>query len=364
MKWELRIMLFMLALALAFFSVSAVNESDIPSLTNYHQFYGTVSGLPAGSFALRIQAGTGAAATAVIANDGKYGFAEAVKVAGSAGDTVTFKVVSGATGAITSIGEEPYVSGKVQNKELRFPAPVEPAGAAPSSGSQNTTTSNDITASNNAQGGGSGNRDRTSSDQATTIPATGGACLQSWECGIGWSVCQGQSQTRTCVRVDSCDLRLALGEVSSIISIPKPIEQQSCVGTAGAVICPAGSISCQGNNLRQCSADGSTWITINSCPQGCNSATLSCQSAAKEEAPIPKSAVPWLPIGAGVGGLLLAAAVILIILHWKRSGSSGSLQPVKEYIVEARKKGFSDAVIKMKLVAQGWDAEKIEKLLK
>jgi len=347
MKWLSSIIIALLV----FSTVGAVTERDIPSLTNYHQFYGRITGLPAtGSFTLRLQAGTGSVVTTAVASDGKYGYAEVVKVAGTAGDKVVFTVVTSATGAPVRVGEEPYVGGKVQNKELNYG--VSPPLPPPSPPSSPPETSPD-----SSPGRRSRDRDR---DSTVAAPTGRPACLQSWDCSI-WTVCAGGSQTRTCIRSDTCDAQLTRREVSGITPIGKPLEQQSCSGAAGTVVCPTNSKRCVGNNLQQCSTDGATWITVESCPQGCNPVTFSCRTAPVKTV-VSEPPIPWVPIGAGAGGLILIIAIVLIVLHLKKSGSS--LQPVREYIFEAKRKGFSDEVIKMKLVAQGWDAEKIEKVLR
>ncbi len=332
-------------------TVVAVTESDVPDLTNFQQFYGRISQLPQGTFTLKVQSGTLSPVLAAVAADGSYGYSEVVKVTGTAGDAVTFTIINRATGAPTLLGTEPYSPGGVMQKDWQYSGSVVVSNAS-------------VNASGDGNIGGSGRRDSTSRGRSSSGPVVSSglapACLQSWDCGL-WSACLAGIQTRSCVRSDSCDAQLARRAVSSITPIPKPSEQQSCQPekSAGTVICPKTSKRCLDKNLQQCSNDGTQWITIQSCSEGCNSVLLVCRTS--EEAVQPSRKFPWVPVIAGGIGLVVVIGMIIIMARVRKK--KHRLQPVRDYISTAKARGFSDEAIISKLAAQGWNREQIEKIL-
>ncbi len=209
------------------------------------------------------------------------------------------------------------------------------------------------------------NPNATVNTTACRYPAAG-ECRQNWECG-GWGSCLSGVQSRTCFRVDICDEQLARREIAEIIEATRPEERRACEeAVAGAGICTPDSKRCSGNTLEQCSFDGSSWQTLEFCTDGCNSVTLRC----REEAPLPPvtesrqpAAKPGIPVWVyyGAGSLLLLVIIIIII---SSIAGQKKLAPAKEYIVEARGKGFSDTQIRQRLLQEGWEEKKVGKLLK
>lgn len=65
-------------------------------------------------------------------------------------------------------------------------------------------------------------------------------------------------------------------------------------------ICTPGSKRCIGNELQQCSADGTSWKVIETCEYGCDNKTLSCKS----KPPSRKVDYTWL--------LIIAVIIVLI----------------------------------------------------
>lgn len=340
------VLLFTLSLVLA-----ANHDAAPPSLTNFQQVYGTVGGLASGSFQVRVQIGTQTFNTPVESN-GRYGYSPVFYVTGTNGQPVKFFVVNAATGAATEVVVSPqvvYQNTDVRQVNLQF---------GTGSGSSGVGTSGETTGSGTS-GNGRGSSSRGDSRTSGTPTTPAGACLQSWDCQL-WSECQSGRQSRTCFRSDTCDQKLAARQVLSVTTISKPSESQACISEIVAErVCPPSSKRCLGNSLQECSSDGQRWTTLRSCAGGCNSISLTCNAVA---APVKKfPSIPLIPIiiaGAVLLVVGIGLTVFLVTKHQKK------YEPVKSYILEAKGKGLSDAQIKSTLIGQGWDPEKVTRLVK
>lgn len=338
------VLLFTLSLVLA-----ANHDTTPPNLTSFQQFYGTVSGLSSGNFQVRVQIGTQIFNTPVESN-GRYGYSPVFYVTGNNGQPVRFFVVDTATSAATEVVISPqinYLNTEVRQVNLQFGTATGSSGTAPS-----TTPSSGTS--------GSGRRSSSREDSTTSgSQQPSNTCLQSWDCQL-WTECQSGRQSRTCFRSDTCDQQLAAGRVLSITNIPKPSESQACISEIVTErVCPSNSKRCLGNSLQECSSDGQRWTTLRSCTSGCNSISLNCNPSAAPVKKFPN--LPLVPIIAGGIVLLLVGiglTVFLIIKHQKK------YEPVKSYILEAKRKGLSNAQIKSTLIGQGWDADKVTKFVK
>lgn len=346
--------LFLCIVLFSFFALIAAAEEQPPSLTNFHRFYGQVTNLPTGTFALKASIGSTVYQTPIAS--GWYGVRPSFKVFGTTGQQITFKALS-SLGAETALGNHTFQSASVTKLDFAFPT----AGA-------NVTTAG-ANATSNATAPAADQEDDDDEDRDAGATRRRIECRQSWECSA-WSACVNSRQTRTCTDANHCAERKAAGNVTVIINIAKPSEQQACLAQAGAqagapvetigTFCTTGEKRCIGRQLQQCSADGQRWNTMETCEQSCDPDALACvePEEAIKKAPI---AIPaWLYI---VGGLILlgAASTLVVLTLLKRKKEYA---PARQYIAENRGRGVPDAQIKQRLVGQGWDPEKVNSLLK
>jgi hypothetical protein len=148
----------------------------------------------------------------------------------------------------------------------------------------------------------------------TTGGGGGGGCFPSWSCS-NFTDCEPNGiQTRTCTDSNKCGT-----------TFNKPNESQNCTYTATAAGgCTAGSRICSGNDLMECSSEG-TFVTIQTCEFGCSG------NACNEK---PAGAGPGNETGTGAGapvtGFFLLEpsawpywviiAIIIIIIVWYLMG--------------------------------------------
>ncbi len=188
------------------------------------------------------------------------------------------------------------------------------------------------------------------------------SCTMSWECGA-WSLCRNAQQTRICFRVDNCDTLLAQGQITTVTSALKPREEQACQESTANVplqLCSPGMKRCLGPELQLCSADGSQWATLLSCPNSCDPISLTCRTESVASPPTTqKPSSLWMYLLAGSVVLVLAIVSISLALLNKKKYA-----PAKEYIQESRDAGIQDEQIKERLVDEGWDAGKVGKLFR
>lgn len=84
--------------------------------------------------------------------------------------------------------------------------------------------------------------------------------------------------------------------------------------------CTAGTKRCSGDNLQQCSSDGTKWETIESCVYGCDSSALKCKGI-----PAPP---PWeLIAGVVIVAALVVVAAVVYFKKFKKSGRTTSSAP-------------------------------------
>jgi len=406
-KYLLLGLVFMVSMSISMIVVLADNP---PSLTDFHQFYGTVQNAPNGA---TLNAGIGTRTfTTTIAADGKYGYSPTFKVFAPSG-SILFSVVS--NGLETTVGSAAYENRASTNLDFTFVtgsgAPVTsfvctgtvPSNAALCSGDDQSLTANisrtlvatcgtnkceyncnsgyflnnsicvqNSSASSTTSSTSSNDDHLSTAEQRArergrfnrTIPDP---CMQSWNCGL-WSSCSSGTQTRSCVRIDQCDQLLAQRMATNITIIPKPEEFRSCQQTVtntfvpitnnppSSSICTTGTKRCFGNDLQRCSYDGSRWDVVQSCTNGCNPINLLCNV----EAPAVKTTSSnWAYYISAIIILVVIIGLLLFSVFHKRKYG-----PVRAYIEEARIKGFSDAQLRSKLLGEGWDEKKVDKLLR
>ncbi|HIJ11967.1 TPA: hypothetical protein HA278_07965, partial [Candidatus Woesearchaeota archaeon] len=202
-------------------------------------------------------------------------------------------------------------------------------------------------------------------------------CAQEWDCGQ-FSACRNGVQTRSCTRSDNCNARIRAGQVDRVIPVSKPAERQSCAETenqfreefdntrvapsdSSVAICSPNEKRCFGSQLQRCSFDGEEWQTIQTCPDQCDSFSLSCtEEDVSFSEPASKGLPDWLLPLVGVIVLLgiITALVVVMVQHKKKFG------PAKQYVKSSRAKGLSDSTTRMRLISQGWDPDKVDKLMK
>ncbi len=338
----------------SFFLIAA--EEQPPSLTNFHRFYGQISNLPSGTFMLKAVVGTNAYQTAIAA-DSWYGVRPSFNVYGTDGQRIVFSAVS-SLGATTALGNATFQSAAVTKLNFTFPSAA-PSGNVSVTGNASTNVS-----AAGADASGTGDTGTVESRRAARRE-----CRQDWQC-TAWSACVNNRQTRTCTDRNDCDARKASGNVTNVVSVAKPLEMQSCLPqAAGAQVppaqtigtfCAAGEKRCVGKQLQQCSADGQRWATLETCATNCDPDTLQCSVSPEKEEEISTGLPAWIYLAVGFF-ILAAAGTLLVLFLLKRKREYG---PARQYITENRRRGVPDAQIKQRLVGQGWDPEKVEKLVR
>lgn len=314
--------------------LSVLAESP-PSLTSFHQFYGTIMELPANqTFTLKATVGANSFTTPVTI-EGKYGYSPTFKVQGVNDAIIVFGVID-QINIEKTIGRFTYKNGVVTELSLNYSyIETEPSASNRTQKKENKTI---IT---------------------STQPTSPKTCTQSWECG-DWGLCRDSQQSRICYRVDNCDQLKVQGQVSDIVSIPKPPEQQSCqpeVAEPVATICSPELKRCLGTQLQQCSSDGKQWFTLQACLNGCDAITIECNAAPSAPHKEQSSNALWYYL---LGSLLLIVVISAVagsILHLRKYA------PAKKYITICRKQGLPDQKTKIKLVDAGWDSGKVDALL-
>ncbi|MEK6950741.1 MAG: hypothetical protein AABX13_03380 [Nanoarchaeota archaeon] len=198
--------------------------------------------------------------------------------------------------------------------------------------------------------------------QLTKAAAT---CQQDWLCG-DWTACIANLQSRSCNRNDQCDK--FIGTNTQIIPATKPETQRICQGppppvtppTPAPLLCSPGTKQCSGNQLQQCNYDGKSWTIMESCTESCDSLALACRSVPPTKPQKPFLIFPTWSLYLA-GSLAVFAVIIILLLSLL---SRKKFAPAKEYIEESRSKGYSDQQIRGRLISEGWEAKKIDKLLK
>lgn len=346
--------LFLCIVLFSLFALIAAAEEQPPSLTNFHRLYGQISNLPTGTFTLKASIGSNVYQTAI--TGGWYGVRPSFKVFGTTGQQIVFKAVS-SLGAETALGNSTFQSAAVTKLDFAFPT----VGANITTAGANATSNATVPAANQ--------EDDDDEDGDGGVSRRRVECRQSWEC-TAWSTCISSRQTRTCTDANRCAERKAAGNVTVIVNIAKPSEQQACLAQAGAqagapvqtigTFCTADEKRCIGRQLQQCSADGQRWNTVETCEESCDPDALACIEPEEAAAKAPVAIPAWLFV---VGGILLlgAAGALLVLTVLKRKKEYA---PARQYIAENRSRGVPDAQIKQRLVGQGWDPEKVDSLLK
>jgi hypothetical protein len=309
---------------------------DPPILTDFQQFYGDVTNLPDAVYSIKATVGSNIFTTNIAS--GKYGYSPTFKVSGNAGDVVNFYVVSQA-GVETLVGQENYVAGE-KRKDLNFSVVQVADEPAPETNETSATTSNRVL-------------------PEVESPSPPAFCRENWDCRA-WSVCSAGSQSRTCVRSDSCLAQLEAGSVINITSTPKPDERRSCVEpsvAAPARVCSPDSNRCLGRDLQRCSFDGQGWNTLETCSFGCDPSFFECRREVIPTVQEPNVVWPFY-LGGSLFLIIIIGVILFFIFQQKKYA------PIKDYITSARIAGASDSAIKSKLVNQGWDPEKVQKMLK
>ena len=333
---------------------SMVLAENPPSLTSFEQFYGQVMGLPAGSFTLRAKVGINVVGTTAIAN-GKYGYAPTFKITARNNETITFVVVS-SLGVETGVGTAVYQEGAATVLNFGLTSVTPSQNVSPNQPSSPSSTGTSTSRSSSRGSTPSGN---------FPTPAAG-TCLYNWECS-SYSTCQNGEQTRTCRRVDNCDTLKTQGKVKDVIVLAKPLETQTCssgttVAAPVAKICQSGFKRCNGQQVEQCSLQGDSWQFQQLCPGRCDPLTFTCVEAPTVPTTTTATSKPLSSAPYFIGGIVLLVVVIggLVFLLYNRQ----KYGPIKKYIEESRGHGYSDALIRSRLMNEGWEGDEINRFLR
>ncbi len=122
-------------------------------------------------------------------------------------------------------------------------------------------------------------------------------------------------------------------DVSVINETETYVFGESYEGLAPGQVCIAGDKRCIGNDLQQCKEDGTGWETLETCEYGCDSETLTCKEAPKEEEERPPVTVEfekyWMWI---VIGIVIVVVVVLagIFIRKRRKKSLKLPKPMPE----------------------------------
>ncbi|MBI2145868.1 hypothetical protein HYU22_00835 [Candidatus Woesearchaeota archaeon] len=292
--------------------VAAPSPPAAPVPLPFHHFYGHVNSLPAGTFTLRAKVNSVTLNSTSIDAEGYFDF--------SINTTETVAPLRVAFYVVRNEQEVRVGTALYRNNsetELNF------LYSAPPTTPSATTPPNETSTAN-----------RSTTNQTVVANRTAaGNCTQSWECG-DWSLCRNGQQSRVCYRSDTCDQQLAQGRIAAVLPTSKPSEQRACQEPSVPVAqyCAPNSKRCLGLELQQCSADGTAWGTLTTCPNGCSALTLECKSE------IAAPPVQQQPSSTWIYYLLGSA--------------------------EGRIDGMSDQQIKTRLLSQGWEEATVDKLLK
>ncbi len=108
--------------------------------------------------------------------------------------------------------------------------------------------------------------------------------------------------------------------------------------SAPTQICTASTKRCSGNNLQQCSADGTKWDTIEACTYGCDSSTLACKEKSAAPSAVPGlEEIPWtLVAGVAIVAVLVVLAAVVYLKKFRKAGGGGAsvLETVKQDLGE------------------------------
>lgn len=226
-----RMKLTIIMLIMAVLVLPLVSAQEPPSLDN-HQFYGVVKwdenrSVPA---EVVVKVGGDESASSIGTHTcengvctANYGYDEIIRVQAVDGETVAF-FVDGIKYNKTAV----YSTGSSTSFPLDFSTtPCLPDWDCDEcvDGKKNCTDENYCSANNTearecAEPSGGVKK----KEEEITLPKS---CVYIWDC-VPWSACINSKKTQTCARADDCDVRLAAGEVDTIIDTPKPAETASC----------------------------------------------------------------------------------------------------------------------------------------
>jgi hypothetical protein len=102
--------------------VAGNHNLNPPELTNFHQFYGQITGLSTGSYTLNAVVGEQEFTTS-ISSDGTYGYSPTFKLTGQDGEFITFYVVD-ALNIEKEVGNFVYERESVSKLDLQLPVDV------------------------------------------------------------------------------------------------------------------------------------------------------------------------------------------------------------------------------------------------
>lgn len=166
-------------------------------------------------------------------------------------------------------------------------------------------------------------------------------CPYLWDCST-WSECSTiGTQTRTCLRIDTCDQKLKEKKVLSVIALPKPNEKKVC------------------SAVETTNPPSTTPL-----PQKFTPPTP--PAAPKETIPVKEESSFWTYI------LILAIVVVLIaigaLVYFLKKGKGGLTEEVAQELSETYDKGaqrgLSEEEITEKLTTRGWDENILQKFLR
>jgi len=185
----------------------------------------------------------------------------------------------------------------------------------------------------------------TSSTSSTT-------CSYQWDC-TPWTSCTNNQKTRTCVRIDDCDARLASGEVEAVLNLPKPVISAFCSTQTAPEILSADLLGLQDTTAASC-FDG----ILN---QG--EEKLDCGGPCS---PCSKNnTLKYVLITLGVLLVLTALGVGIYFYVSNKKMMAPATDNVgltlQKAYAKGKEKGMSKQEVNQKLMEKGWDPEVLKK---
>ncbi len=188
----------------------------------------------------------------------------------------------------------------------------------------------------------------TNATTASTPVVVLGSCTQQWSCS-SWKACLNNVQTRSCYRIDDCDVQLEEGLIASIIEVPKLPESQGCVSPIKASpppetpLPPKPAANCTDKIKNQ----DETGID-------CGGACKACVK--------PGSMLRYYVSGAV--GVAIIVVLLLLFLRREPKIDEQTISRLRSAYSSGESRGMSDEQITKKLIESGWDEKILKAFLK
>jgi len=353
-----------LILMIVLFSLFLVQAAeDTPPKLENHQFYGTiywdqnVTGYPESVNAVLGEDIFSSAVEAYSCEgnscSAKFGYADILRVQGS-GDRVDLYVDS------VLYDSYAYTPGTVTQVIMDFrTGPCEPQEdcsewSVCANGRQtsycedlNQCDEDKLNYTQTRSCGGTG----TTRSSNTTLSSTN-TCTYQWDC-TPWTSCTNSQKTRTCVRSDDCDAKLADGVVESVINLPKPAISAFCTTQSVAETLSTNLLGQQDTIVASC-FDG----ILNQDEEqiDCGGSCVACSN---------NNTLKYVLVTLGILLVLIALGVgIYFYISSKKMANPTSDNVgmmLQRTYAKGKEKGMSKQEVNQKLIEKGWDPEILKK---